>query len=95
MKFIINHKGTTQKYNASGWSDFESTLLEIQSWILNNYCQELDFEFVVDGKIVNLKEAFEAANQVWEDIKNKRNKNKKQIWDRKQGTQGNFKNNFK
>jgi len=94
MKFAINHKGTIQKYSAKDWASFESDLLEIQGWILNNYSQELDFEFMVEGKVVSLKEAFESANQVWEELKAKRLEKKKQIWVRKQGTQGNFKNNF-
>ena len=94
MKFIINHKGAIQKHSAKDWTFFESDLLEIQGWILNNYSKESDFEFIVDGKVVSFQEAFKAATQAREDFINKRSKTKKQIWVRKQGYQCNFKSNF-
>jgi len=96
MKFVINNKRNGEQFNyrANQWTHFESEAWDIWRWVLHHPDQEKDYEFVVDGKVVSLAQAQQAAQKArkaWED---KRAVTHKQITRRKQGTQGNFKNNF-
>lgn len=68
MKFIINYKAIDEqrKYRATDWTGFENDVHEIYR------CDdpESEFEFVVEGKVVNLENAIKAAasaRQAWED----------------------------
>jgi hypothetical protein len=96
MKFIINYKKTNEqaKYRATDWTSFEAEVRDIYFWVDQNPNQEQEYEFIVDGKIVSLEFANEAAKFAREEWEVKRAESKKQVWVRKQGTFGNTANNF-
>lgn len=94
MKFQINHKDTQLKFRANQWTHFESEAWDIYVWVLHHPEQESEYQFVIDGKTVSLEAAQKAAQLARKEWETKRSKTHKQIIKRKQGTQGNFKNNF-
>jgi hypothetical protein len=94
MKYIINHKSGQLKYRANQWTHFESEAWDIFVWVLHHPEQESEYQFVIDGKIVSLSDAQKAAENARKEFEAKRSTTHKQITKRKQGTQGNFKNNF-
>jgi hypothetical protein len=94
MKYIINYKGKQLKYRANEWTHFESEAWDIFVWVLDHPEQESEYQFVIDGKIVSLSDAQKAAQKARKEWEAKRATTHKQITRRKQGTQGNFKNNF-
>lgn len=96
MKFIINYKQTQSqaKYRATDWATFEAEVLDIYLWVLDHPNQENDYEFIVEGKVLSLHLAYEAATFSRKEWEAKRADKKKQIWVRKQGTYGNTPNNF-
>jgi hypothetical protein len=89
MKFKLQHKnGGKVAYRATDYWSFQQDLDAIPT-------QEIcDYTFFIDGKLTT----FEIAEKVVAECINafiaKRSETKKQVWARKQGTQGNFKNNF-
>ena len=94
MKYQINYKGKELKYRANDWQSFESEAWDIFVWVLDHPEQESEYQFVVDGKIVSLSDAQKYAKLARKQYEEKRSTTHKQITKRKQGTQGNFKNNF-
>lgn len=94
MKFIINYKQKQLKYRANDWQSFEAEAWDIFRWVLDHPSQEAEYQFVIDGKIVSLNDAQKAARTARQEWEVKRATTHKQITKRKQGTQGNFKNNF-
>jgi hypothetical protein len=89
MKFKLQHKnGNEVKYRATDYFSFEQDLNAIP---LNEIC---DYTFYIDEKLVSFDSAKKVAQDYVDGFIAKRNETKKQIWVRKQGTQGNFKNNF-
>ena len=91
MKFlIINHKTSNPvRFRATAWRDFSDFLVDLYV-----HGEENLWNIYVDHKLVSFEEAREIAKQCYEDFKAKRAETKKQVWARKQGTQGNFANNF-
>jgi hypothetical protein len=94
MKYIINYKGKQLKYRANDWQSFEAEAFDIFVWCLDHPSQEVEYEFVIDGKVTSLSDAQKAARKARSEWEAKRATTHKQITKRKQGTQGNFKNNF-
>jgi hypothetical protein len=89
MKFKLQHKnGGEVKYRASDYFSFQQDLDAIP----NN--EIIDYTFFIDEKLVSFEVAEKAVQDCVDAFIAKRNETKKQVWARKQGTQGNFKNNF-
>ena len=89
MKFKLQHKnGGEVVYRATDYRSFQQDLDAISA---NEVC---DYTFFIDGKLTSFEIAEKAVADCVDAFIAKRNKTKKQIWARKQGTQGNFKNNF-
>ena len=89
MKFKLQHKnGGEVSYRATDYFSFQQDLDAIPD------VESCDYTFFIDERLVS----FDVAKKVTQDCIDafiaKRNETKKQIWVRKQGTQGNFKNNF-
>jgi hypothetical protein len=96
MKFQITYKATGEvaKFRANQWRDFEAEAWDIFTWVLHHPTTEVDYEFMVEGKVINMDLAQKAATYARKEWEAKRATTHKQITKRKQGTQGNFKNNF-
>ena len=96
MKFQITYKATGEvaKFKSNQWKDFEAEVWDILLWVSKYPNTENDYEFVVDNKVVSLDLAQKAATFARKEWEAKRATTHKQITRRKQGTQGNFKNNF-
>jgi hypothetical protein len=96
MKFIINYKQLNSQmlFRATDWASFESAVWDICVSVADNPNEENDYEFIVEGRIVNLDLAYKAAIFARKEWEAKRAAKKKQIWVRKQGTFGNTQNNF-
>jgi len=77
MKFIINHlpTGKQESYRSTDWSSFESYLSDILNHKMGN-----EFEFIVDGKMVDFDTAVKASVIARQDWEAKRSLTKKQIW---------------
>ena len=89
MKFKLQHKnGGEVTYRATDYFSFDQDLRSIP---FNEIC---DYTFFIDGKLVAYELAEKTAQDCLDAFIAKRNATKKQIWARKEGTQGNFKNNF-
>jgi hypothetical protein len=89
MKFKLQHKnGGEVTYRATDYWSFQQDLNAIPT-------QEIcDYIFFIDGKLVSFEIAEKSAQDCVNAFIAKRNETKKQVWIRKQGTQGNFRNNF-
>jgi hypothetical protein len=89
MKFKLQHKnGGEVKYRATDYFSFQQDLDAIPVF------EVCDYTFFVNEKLVSFEVAEKAVQDCVDAFVAKRNENKKQVWARKQGTQGNFKNNF-
>ena len=89
MKFKLQHKnGNEVTYRATDFYSFDQDLRAIPS---NEVC---DYTFFIDGKLTSFEIAEKAVVDCINAFIAKRSETKKQVWARKQGTQGNFKNNF-
>ena len=89
MKFKLQHKsGGEVSYRATDYFSFQQDLDAIPT-------QEIcDYTFFIDGKLASFEVAQKSVQDCFDAFIAKRNATKKQIWARKQGTQGNFANNF-
>ena len=94
MKFKIIYKDKVQEFRANDWQSFEAEAWSIYLWILDKPAQEKDYQFIVSGKVVSLQDAQVLASKARKEFEAKRATTHKQIKRRKEGTQGNFKNNF-
>ena len=89
MKFKLQHKnGGEVKYRATDYFSFQQDLNAIPD---SELC---DYTFFIDEKLVSFEYAQKTVQDSVDAFIAKRSKTKKQIWARKEGTQGNFKNNF-
>ena len=81
MKFQINYKRDNKQanYRANQWMDFESEAWDIFRWVLDHPDQESDYEFVVEGKVVNMDLAQKAATHARKEWEAKRATTHKQI----------------
>jgi hypothetical protein len=94
MKFKIIYKDKVQDFRANDWQSFEAEAWSIYLWVLDNPSQEKEYQFIVSGKVVSLQDAQMLANKARKEFEANRATTHKQITKRKEGTQGNFKNNF-
>jgi|GEM_PF-6849053 len=77
MKFVINHlpTGKQESYRSTDWSSFESYLSDILNHKMGN-----EFEFIVNGKMVDFDTAVNASVIARQDWEAKRAITKKQIY---------------
>jgi hypothetical protein len=82
MKFQITYKATGEvvKYRSNQWIDFEYAVWDISRYVSTFNTPELDYEFVVEGKIVSLDLAEKAAVFARKEWEAKRSMTKKQVW---------------
>ncbi len=79
MKYQINYAtGETQKFRKTDWSSFECEVLSISRYV-NCGMSESDIEIFVDGKIVDLQTAIDAAIFARKEWELKRAETKKPI----------------
>jgi hypothetical protein len=81
MKFQITFKqtGEVAKYRANDWQSFEAEIFHIIRWVSTYNAPETDYEFIVEGKIVNLDLAQKAATFARKAWEHKRAETKKPI----------------
>ena len=82
MKFQITYKATGEvaKFRANDWQSFDSEVWDIQRFVSNHYTSESDYEFIVEGKVVNLDLAIKAATFARKEWEYKRSMTKKPVW---------------
>jgi len=79
MKYQINYiNGETKKFRKNNWTSFESEVWYISLYV-NSGMSESDFEILVDGKIVDLQTAMQAASFARKEWELKRAETKKPI----------------
>jgi hypothetical protein len=89
VKFKLQHKnGGELTRRASDFFEFESDLNSVP---VNEVA---DYAFFIDGKPVSFEVAMQATQDCIDAFRTQRAATQKQVWARKQGTQGNFKNNY-
>jgi hypothetical protein len=80
MKYQItyNPTGETEKFRKNDWQSFESEVWSISRYVTCGM-SESDVEILVDGKVVDLQTAIQAASFARKEWELKRSETKKQI----------------
>jgi hypothetical protein len=79
MKYQINYAtGETQKFRKNDWTSFECEIWSIVRYV-NCGMSESDIEILVDGKVVDLQTAIQAASFARKEWELKRAETKKPI----------------
>jgi hypothetical protein len=79
MKYQINYaNGETEKFRKNDWQSFESEVWSISRYVTCGM-SESDVEIFVDGKVVDLQTAMQAASFARKEWELKRSETKKPI----------------